>query len=226
MDGTTIVPSSSTTMSWCVLAGKAQRTLEFLSSLTSRFCQGSRQPGQRWSRRRGDGRPCGPEDTRHGHGPAEEEQSAAVGGDRLVVAGAKAEEVAELIMTAAEPTGRSWALEAAHRAVSAFDAAVILLDGLIANDKFCLVRRSRLRLSWSRLALRERSRRASAVPAASLQSGGTDAMPVDRAPDDAAGSGRPASMGSGLPGGAGLDEGGGRRVCRRVARPRRAGGGP
>ncbi len=47
----------------------------------------------------------------------------------------------------------------------AFQAPVILLDGLIANDKFCLVRRSRLRLSWSRLALRERSRRTSTVPA-------------------------------------------------------------
>src|SRR4051794_21221393 len=101
-----------------------------------------------------------------------------------------------------------------------------LRDGLIANDKFCLIRRSRLRLSWSRLAARERAKRANAVPDASLQPGGTDAMPVDRAPDDAAGSGRPAAMGSGLPGGAGLDEGDGRRVCRRVARPRRAGGWP
>jgi hypothetical protein len=36
---------------------------------------------------------------------------------------------------------------------------VILLDGLITNDKFCLVRRTRLRLSWSRLSLRDRSAR-------------------------------------------------------------------
>src|SRR3954466_4275241 len=85
-------------------------------------------------------------------------------------------------------------------------AAVVLLDGLIANDKFCLVRRSRLRLSWSRLAARERGKGANAVSAASLQPGGADAMPVDLARDNAAGSGRPASMGSGLPGGAGLDE--------------------
>ena len=70
------------------------------------FCQNSRQPGQRWSRRRGDGRLCGPEDTQHGHGPAEEEeQSAVVGGDMLVVAGAEAEEVAELVVTSAEPGG-------------------------------------------------------------------------------------------------------------------------
>jgi hypothetical protein len=42
----------------------------------------------------------------HGHGPAEEEQSAAVGRDVLVVAGAGAEEVAELVVTSAEPGGR------------------------------------------------------------------------------------------------------------------------
>jgi hypothetical protein len=114
--------------------------------------------------------------------------------------------------------------EAEPRSDQAFHAPMVLLDGLIANDKFCLVRRSRLR--WSRLALRERSKRAGTVPALSLQSGGTDAMPVDRASDDAANSGRPASMGSGLPGGAGLDGGAGRRACRRVARPRRAGGWP
>jgi hypothetical protein len=142
------------------------------------------------------------------------------------VASAAAEEVAELVVASTEALRRREALEAAHASRAPFHAAVVLLDGLLANDKFCLVRRSRLRLSWSRLALRERSRRASAASAESLQSGGTDAMPVDRAPDDAAGAGRPASMGSGLPGRAVLDEGAGRRVCRRVARPRRAGGWP
>ena len=121
---------------------------------------------------------------------------------------------------------RPEAAEAEPRSDQAFHAPVVLFDGLIANDKFCWVRRSRLRLSWSRLTLRERSRRASTVPALPLQSGGTDAMPVDRASDDAASSGWPASMGSGLPGGVGLDEGDGRRACRRVARPRRAGGWP
>src|SRR3954447_3803431 len=144
----------------------------------------------------------------------------------LVLAGAGAEKVAKLIMTSTEPGGRSGRLEAPHRPVAAFDASVILLDGLIANDKFCLVRRSHLRLSWSRLALRERSRRASTVPALSLQSGGTDAMPVDRISDAAASSGRPGWVGPGLPGGIGLDAGAGRRACRRVARPRRAGGWP
>jgi hypothetical protein len=69
------------------------------------FCQGSRQLRWMWPRRRGDARSCGFEEAQHGHGPAKEEQSAAVGGDKLVVAGAKAEEVAELVVTAAEPGG-------------------------------------------------------------------------------------------------------------------------
>src|SRR5689334_6752800 len=100
------------------------------------------------------------------------------------------------------------------------------VDGLIANDKFCLVRRTRLRLSWSRLSLRDRFVRASPASAEALLTGGTDAMPVDRTSDDAAGSGRPTPLGPGLPGGADLDGGSGRRACRRVARSRRAGGWP
>jgi hypothetical protein len=103
---------------------------------------------------------------------------------------------------------------------------VVLLDGLIANDKFCLVRRTRLRLSWSRLSLRDRSTRASAPSAEALLTGGTDAMPVDRTSDDAAGPGRPMPLGPSLSGGAGLDGGAGRRACRRVARSRRTGGRP
>jgi hypothetical protein len=96
---------------------------------------------------------------------------------------------------------------------------VVLLDGLIANDKFCLVRRARLQPSWSRLALRDRSARAGAPPAEALLTGGTDAMPVDRTSDDAADPGRPTPLGPGLPGGAGLDGGA-------EPRPRCTGGRP
>ena len=54
-----------------------------------------------------------------------------VGGNILMVAGAEAEEVAELIVAAAEPGSRSRALEAPHGAVSAFDAAVVLLQPVV-----------------------------------------------------------------------------------------------
>src|SRR3954452_8767345 len=121
---------------------------------------------------------------------------------------------------------RPEARKAEHRPGPALDAAVVLLDGLIANDKFCLVRRTRLRLSWSRRSLRDRSTRASAPSAEALLTGGTDAMPVDRTSDDAAGPGRPTPLGPSLSGGAGLDKGAGRRACRRVAQSRRTGGRP
>jgi hypothetical protein len=49
----------------------------------------------------------------------------------LVVAGAGAEEVAELVVTSAEPGGRSWTLEAAHRSVAAFEAPVVLLQPIV-----------------------------------------------------------------------------------------------
>ena len=58
------------------------------------------------------GRSSGLQDAQHGYGSPEKEQSAAICGNVLVVAGAEAEEVAELIVAAAEPSGRSRALEA------------------------------------------------------------------------------------------------------------------
>jgi hypothetical protein len=41
----------------------------------------------------------------HGHGAAEELESAAIGGNMLVMAGARAEKVAEFIVSATEPGG-------------------------------------------------------------------------------------------------------------------------
>src|SRR3954468_1752352 len=68
------------------------------------FCQGSRQPV---SRERDEANPgsCGLQDGQHGHTPPEVEQSPAIGGNMLMVAGAEAEEVAEFIVSPAEPGG-------------------------------------------------------------------------------------------------------------------------
>src|SRR3954471_4821615 len=57
---------------------------------------------------------CGLQNGQHGRGPPEVKQSASVGGNMLVVAGARAEEVAQFIVSLAEPGGRSRALEAPH----------------------------------------------------------------------------------------------------------------
>src|SRR5829696_3732625 len=43
------------------------------------------------------------QDGQHGHGAAEELESAAIGGNMLVMAGARAEEVAEFVVSSAEP---------------------------------------------------------------------------------------------------------------------------
>ena len=48
---------------------------------------------------------CGLQDGQHGHTPPEVERSAAIGGNMLMVAGAEAEEVAQLIVSPAEPGG-------------------------------------------------------------------------------------------------------------------------
>src|SRR5215212_8798903 len=79
----------------------------------------------------GDVQSRGFQDGQHGRGPPEVEQSPAIGGNVLVVAGVRAEEVAEFIVSPAEPGGRSGAFEAPHGPVSAFDAAVVLLQPVI-----------------------------------------------------------------------------------------------
>ena len=56
-------------------------------------------------------------------------------------------------------------------------------DGLITNDKFCLVRRTCLQLSWSRLPWSLRVARVTEERSAeSLRQGGNDATSVDRTP--------------------------------------------
>jgi hypothetical protein len=64
-------------------------------------------------------------------GAAKEVKPAVVGGDLLIGAGAGTEEVAQLVVGTTEFSGRLWALEPAHRAVAAFDAAMILLQAVI-----------------------------------------------------------------------------------------------
>src|SRR5215207_2033818 len=74
---------------------------------------------------------CGLQNGQHGRGPPEVEQPASVGGNMLVVAGAEAEEVAQFVVSPAEPGGRSGAFEAPHGSIAAFDAAVILLQPVV-----------------------------------------------------------------------------------------------
>src|SRR5947199_3447867 len=84
-------------------------------------------------------------------------------------------------------------------------------DGAITNDKFCWVRRTQLRLSWSRRALCSRPAQSDVASAESLLPGGSDAPSVERTPEQTAGTGRTAPVGPVLPGGSGLDRRGSRR---------------
>src|SRR5215211_7133340 len=74
---------------------------------------------------------CSLQDGQHRHGAAEELESAAIGGNVLVVAGTRAEEVAQFIVSATDPSRRSRTFGPPHGPVSAFDAAVILLQPVI-----------------------------------------------------------------------------------------------
>src|SRR4051795_12607767 len=74
---------------------------------------------------------CGLQDGQHGRGPPEVEESAAIGGNMLVMAGAEAEKVAQFIVSATEPSGGSGAFEAPHGSIATFDAPVILLQPVV-----------------------------------------------------------------------------------------------
>src|SRR3954469_16035748 len=83
------------------------------------------------SRTGDDVRSRGFQDGQHRHGAAEELESAAIGGNMLVMAGAEAEKVAQFVVSPAEPGGRSGAFEAPHGPVATFDAAVVLLQPVV-----------------------------------------------------------------------------------------------
>src|SRR5580692_2051905 len=64
-------------------------------------------------------------------GAAKEVEPAVVGGHLLIGSGAGTEKVAQLVLGTAEVVRRSWALEPAHRAVAAFNTAMILLQSVV-----------------------------------------------------------------------------------------------
>ena len=82
------------------------------------------------------------------------------------------------------------------------------LDGLITNDKFCLTRRGRLVLTWSRRPLRLRGKapeRPGMVPDPESDRGGAHEAPLAGPPASAAGDGCSPAMGSGVHADPGLE---------------------
>jgi hypothetical protein len=73
----------------------------------------------------------GLENGERSRGATEVKQAPAVGRDVLVVAGAGAKEVAELVMAAAEPLRRDETLEPPHTSRAPFHAAVVLFEPIV-----------------------------------------------------------------------------------------------
>jgi hypothetical protein len=67
----------------------------------------------------------------HSRSTTEMQQAATAGRDRLIVAGGRAEAVAEFVVAFAEALGCGEALEAPHTACAAFHAPMILLQSVI-----------------------------------------------------------------------------------------------
>jgi hypothetical protein len=81
-------------------------------------------------------------------------------------------------------------------------APIAGLNGLITNDKFCMSRMGRLKLSWSRYPLRLRGQAMGQPvypPDESSRRGGSRETPMDNSPADETISGRAAAVGSRLP---------------------------
>src|SRR3954452_17838867 len=71
------------------------------------------------------------ENSEHTAGTTEVKQAAAAGGDVLVVAGARVEEVAELVVASTEALRGCEALEPAHTPRAPFHAPVVLLQSVV-----------------------------------------------------------------------------------------------
>ena len=71
------------------------------------------------------------QDCKHSDCATTMKQTAAVGGNRLAMAGADTEKGAELVIASTEPFGSPECFEAAHTSDPAFDAPVILLQPVV-----------------------------------------------------------------------------------------------
>jgi hypothetical protein len=74
------------------------------------------------------------------------------------------EKGSDLIEDEVETRGSGEGFEPARRPVALLDTPMVLLNGLITNDKFCLSRLSQVKLRWSRRPYRFRPRKSDDAP--------------------------------------------------------------
>ena len=70
--------------------------------------------------------------------------------ERLVTVRLGAEKGSDLIKEATKASGALTLFEPTHGPVALFNASMVLLNGLITNDKFCMSRISLSRVHWAR----------------------------------------------------------------------------
>jgi hypothetical protein len=89
-------------------------------------------------------------------------------------------------MDPAEALGRVNTLESAHRSRPLYDTMMVLLNGLITNDKFCFVRTSQVQLRWAHRPRRDSPQAMTVeqgyLPETQRLAGGTYEAPVANPP--------------------------------------------
>jgi hypothetical protein len=81
-------------------------------------------------------------------------------GKELIAAKRGTEKGSYHVEQATEAYSSGAVFEPTHRSIPLFDPAMILLNGLITNDKFCLSRTSPSRVRWARRPPQRRAFRA------------------------------------------------------------------
>jgi hypothetical protein len=89
---------------------------------------------------------------------------------------------------------------------SRLDGALVLFNGMVTNDKFCLIRRCQVQLRWSRQPYRSRPRKADDLLDETSHREGSHETPLADTAAIPANGGWGAAMGSGIPIPAALDD--------------------
>src|SRR5882724_9951987 len=90
-------------------------------------------------------------------------------------------------------------VESQHGASDPFHRSVVLLNGMITNEKFCLIRQCQVPLRWSRRPYRFRLRKSDYLLDEVYHREGSHETPLADTSAIPANGGRRASMGSGVP---------------------------
>jgi hypothetical protein len=124
----------------------------------------------------------------------------------LVVVRLGAEKASDLIKDATETHGGGEGFEPARGPVPLLDTPMVLFNGMVTNDKFCLIRRCQVQLRWSRQPYRFRPRKPDYLLDETSHWEGSHDTPLAGTTAIPANGGRGTAMGSGVPIPAAMDD--------------------